>query len=52
MGSQQGKGKRQRKPKKSAGVNGATKHPLTTIEKVLLGKGLFQSWTPIGRAER
>lgn len=40
--------KRKRKPKVSKGINGAKRHPLGTIEKVLVGKGLFQSFAPIG----
>lgn len=35
--------KKQRKPKTSAGVHGATKHPLTELEKALLGKGLMRT---------
>lgn len=38
--------KKQRTPKKSLGIHGATKHPLGTVEKVLLGKGLIQSFRP------
>lgn len=35
--------KKQRKPKKSLGIHGATKHPLSGIEKALLGKGQVQA---------
>lgn len=31
----------------SRGVNGATKHPLTGLTKVLMGKGLIQSLRPV-----
>lgn len=33
------KGKRQRAHKVSRGIHGATHHPLSGVEKVLLGKG-------------
>lgn len=41
------------KPCKPRGVNsrgehGAKKHPLSELQKVLIGKGLFQSFRPIG----
>lgn len=41
------------KPCKPRGVNskgehGAKKHPLGEIQKVLLGKGIFRSFKPIG----
>lgn len=32
----------------SKGIHGATKHPLTEIEKALLGKGIVQRFKPIG----
>lgn len=32
----------------SNGVNGAKRHPLDAVTKVNLGKGLFQSFRPIG----
>lgn len=32
----------------SKGINGAKRHPLGYVEKVLLGKGAFQSFKPIG----
>jgi hypothetical protein len=32
----------------SKGIHGATKHPLTEVEKALLGKGLYQSFKAIG----
>lgn len=35
--------KRQRPHKVSKGENGASKHPLSTLAKALLGKGLVQS---------
>lgn len=41
--------KAKRKQKVSKGINGATKHPLTEIQKVLLGKGLFESFRYEGR---
>lgn len=40
--------KKKRTPKTSKGIHGAKRHPLTRIEKVLLGKGQFQSFKPIG----
>lgn len=39
--------RRRRKHKVSEGIHGATKHPLTEVQKVLLGKGLFQSRKPL-----
>ena len=32
----------------SKGIHGATKHPLSEIQKVLLGKGIFKSFKSIG----
>jgi len=45
--------KKRNKPCKPPGVNsrgehGAKRHPLGELQKVLLGKGLFQSFRPIG----
>lgn len=40
--------KRSRKPKTSKGIHGATKHPLSPVEKVLMGKGLFRTFKPLG----
>jgi hypothetical protein len=34
---------RRRAHKVSAGINGATKHPLSEVEKALLGKGRVQA---------
>ena len=36
----------------SKGVHGATKHPLTTLQKVVMGKGLYQSFEPLGGRTR
>lgn len=33
---------RRRTKKTSMGKHGATKHPLTEVQKVLLGKGMFR----------
>jgi hypothetical protein len=38
------KGKRQRAHKVSKGINGATHHPLSGLEKVLLGKGQLEDF--------
>lgn len=35
--------KKQRTPRTSKGIHGAEKHPLTEVEKALLGKGLVRS---------
>lgn len=43
-----GNSKRKRKPKVSKGIHGARRHPLTEIQKVLLGRGLFRTFRPIG----
>lgn len=41
--------KKKRTPKVSAGINGGGgKVTLTTLQKALLGKGLVQSFRPIG----
>ena len=40
--------KKKRKPKVSKGEHGATKHPLTTLRKVLMGKGQFRSMKRLG----
>jgi hypothetical protein len=43
------KAKHARRDKKvSKGIHGATKHPLTEVQKVLLGKGAYASFVPIG----
>lgn len=41
MADNKGKSKKPRKHKVSAGIHGATKHPLDAVSKVLLGKGLY-----------
>lgn len=38
---------KKRTPKTSRGIHGATKHPLSEVEKVLLKKGIFRSLKPI-----
>ena len=40
--------KKKRAKKVSKGIGGATKHPLTNVQKVLAGKGQYQSMKPIG----
>lgn len=40
--------KRQRKSKRSQGIHGATRHKLTEVQKVLLSKGIFKSFKPMG----
>lgn len=35
--------KKKRTPKTSKGIHGAVRHPLTALERVLLGKGAAQS---------
>jgi hypothetical protein len=40
--------KRKRTPKTSKGIHGATKHPLDEVSKVLLGKGMYRSFKPLG----
>lgn len=40
--------KAKRTKKTSAGIHGATKHPLTELEKALLGKGVIRAFRPIG----
>ena len=39
--------KKQRTPKKSKGVHGQRRHPLSGLERALLGKGLIQAHQPI-----
>lgn len=41
--------KKKRKPKRSAGIHGATKIHLDDVQKVLLGKGMFTTMKPLGR---
>lgn len=36
----------------SKGIHGARKHPLTTLQKVLMKKGLYQSFEPLGGRTR
>lgn len=36
--------KAKRKPKVSKGINGAKRHRLDEVQKVLLGKGLFEKF--------
>lgn len=43
MAGQKSNSKRQRSHKISAGINGATKHPLNPVERVLLNKGQMQT---------
>lgn len=43
MAGQKSNSKRQRKHKVSEGIHGATKHPMTEVEKVLLNKGQMQT---------
>ena len=48
--------KKREKPCKPRGVDskgehGAKRHPLTHLQKVLMGKGAFQSFRPIGTPE-
>lgn len=40
--------KKKRKPKTSKGEHGARKHPLSALQKALLGKGQAQSMKPWG----
>lgn len=40
--------KKKRTPKTSKGIHGAKRHPLTRIEKVLMGKGQYRTFAPIG----
>lgn len=40
--------RRKKNPKTSKGVVGARKHPLSELEKVLLGKGRYVSMKPFG----
>ena len=47
MSNKSGNSKRQRAHKISKGEQGATKHPLSELEKALLDKGLAQRVTPI-----
>lgn len=46
--------KKKRTKKTSQGIHGASKHPLTDLQKVLLGKGMYQAWPVAGgvRAKR
>lgn len=51
MANARGKNKarnRRRTKKTSAGLVGAKRHPLSEVEKVLVGKGLYRSFAPIG----
>jgi hypothetical protein len=43
--------KKKRTKKTSQGVHGASKHPLTELQKVLLGKGMYRSW-PVAAGEK
>lgn len=45
-------GQKKRTAKTSKGVNGAKKHRLTPLQKVLMGKGLYQSWPRLGLADK
>lgn len=44
--------KKKRTPKVSKGIHGATKHPLTTVQRVLLGKGMYETFIPAGQGQR
>jgi len=39
--------KKQRKPKVSKGIHGATRHHLEPVEKALMGKGAVQRTQPV-----
>jgi hypothetical protein len=41
--------KKKRTPKTSKGLHGAKRRPLSALEKVLLGKGQYQSFKSLGR---
>lgn len=47
MSNQKSNSKRQRAHKVSRGENGATRHRLSELEKVLIGKGIAESLRPI-----
>ena len=40
--------KKKRTPKTSKGIHGAKRYPLGEVQKVLLGKGIFKRFLPIG----
>jgi hypothetical protein len=40
--------KKKRASKTSKGVHGAKRHKLTEVQKVNAGKGLYESFAPIG----
>jgi len=40
-------GQKKRATKTSKGIHGATKHPLTELEKVLMGKGMYRRMKPL-----
>jgi hypothetical protein len=40
--------KKKRTPKTSKGIHGAKRHPLSALQRVLLGKGQYQSFKPLG----
>ena len=44
--------KKKRTPKTSKGIHGAKRHRLTEVEKVLLRKGLYRTFTPVGWGQR
>lgn len=48
MSKTTGKSKRKRAHKVSKGLNKARKYPLDEVTKVLLGKGMFVSFKPLG----
>lgn len=53
MSAKQGSSKKKRKPKTSKGIHGGGgKTRLSGLEKVLMGKGVFQSLKVIGSEER
>lgn len=39
---------RKRDKKVSKGIGGATRHRLSEVQKVILGKGIYDSFAPIG----
>lgn len=41
-------GKKKRTSRKSKGIHGASKHPLTEVQKVLMGKGRVVAMKPFG----
>lgn len=40
-------GQKKRATKTSKGVHGAKKHPLSELEKVLMGKGMYRKMKPL-----